>query len=275
MPSIHSTNFPPSPPLSPPLSPPYPPPAAGPEAASSPARLLLAEDDPPIARALVRAFDRGGIVTTWFADGGQADLALAAPDSRFDAAVLDIGLPGRDGIEVLKRIRERGDPLPVLLLTARDDMADRVYGLDAGADDYLIKPFEMTELEARVRALLRRGRYNGASGTNGAGSDLATSLRHGRFTQASGEAGLRLDGRPMDLTPREAGVLAALLRRVGRVASKSIVLQDLALADPSAMDLNDSAIEVIVHRLRRKIEGCGIEIHTVRGFGYLLRDAGG
>ena len=232
------------------------------------ARLLLAEDDSQIARALVRAFERDGIVTEWFADGREADLALAGPCPRFDAAVLDIGLPGRDGIAVLKGIRDRGDPLPVLLLTARDDMADRVYGLDAGADDYLVKPFEMTELEARVRALLRRGRYSGAA------TDATFTLRHGRFSQVRGEAGLRLDGLPMDLTPREAGVLAALLRRAGRISSKSVVLQDLALADPSAMDLNDSAIEVIVHRLRRKIDGSGIEIHTVRGFGYLLRDAG-
>ena len=234
-----------------------------------PARLLLAEDDPQIARALIRAFERGHIVTEWFTDGSQADVTLASPGSRFDAAVLDIGLPGRDGIDVLRRLRGRGDPLPVLLLTARDDMADRIYGLDAGADDYLVKPFEMSELEARVRALLRRGRYNTGE------AEGAMSLRYGRFTQAEGEAGLRLDGDPMDLTPREAGVLAALLHRAGRVASKSVVLQDLALADPSAMDLNDSAIEVLVHRLRRKIEGSGIEIHTVRGFGYLLREAGG
>ena len=240
--------------------------------ASRPAHLLLAEDDPQIARALIRAFERGQILTEWFADGSQADAALSAPAIRFDAAVIDIGLPGRDGIDVLRRLRARGDPLPVLLLTARDDMADRIYGLDAGADDYLVKPFEMSELEARVRALLRRNRYNGTE--TDAGTQVA-GLRLGRFSQAQGETGLRLDGELMDLTPREAGVLAALLRRAGRVASKSVVLQDIALADPSAMDLNDSAIEVLVHRLRRKIDGCGIEIHTVRGFGYLLREAGG
>lgn len=243
--------------------------APSPGAGQRSARLLLAEDDPQIARALIRAFERGRIVTEWFANGSEADAALAAPGARFDAAVLDIGLPGRDGIDLLRRIRERGSPLPVLLLTARDDTADRIYGLDAGADDYLAKPFEMSELEARVRALLRRGRYNAGE------TDGATTLRYGRFSQVEGEEGLRLDGQPMELTPREAGVLAALLRRAGRIASKSVVLQDLALADPSAMDLNDSAIEVLVHRLRRKIDGCGIEIHTVRGFGYLLREAGG
>ncbi len=244
-------------------------PRPSPSSPASVARLLLAEDDPQIARALVRAFERGRILTEWFADGTAADAALAARDARFDAAVLDIGLPGRDGIDVLRRLRERGDTLPVLLLTARDDTADRVYGLDAGADDYLIKPFEMGELEARVRALLRRRRHDASEPGSSGG------LRHGRYSQAPGEEGLRLDGELMELTPREAGVLAALLRRAGRIASKSVVLQDLALADPSAMDLNDSAIEVIVHRLRRKIEGSGIEIHTVRGFGYLLREAGG
>ena len=273
MPSKPSDPLPP-PDAAAPAPAPAPAPLAGaeappPAAVSRAARLLLAEDDPQIARALIRAFERGRIVTEWFANGSQADAALAAPGARFDAAVLDIGLPGRDGIDVLRRIRERGDPLPVLLLTARDDTADRIFGLDAGADDYLAKPFEMSELEARVRALLRRGSYNAGE------TDGATTLRYGRFSQTEGEEGLRLDGQPMELTPREAGVLAALLRRAGRIASKSVVLQDLALADPSAMDLNDSAIEVLVHRLRRKIDGCGIEIHTVRGFGYLLREAGG
>ncbi len=231
-----------------------------------PARLLLAEDDPQIARALIRAFDRGGIATEWVTDGNLADATIAAPTARLDGAVIDIGLPGRDGIDVLRRLRARGNPLPVLLLTARDDMADRVLGLDAGADDYLAKPFEMSELEARVRALLRRGRH---------GDEPAAGLRFGRFWQPQGEPTLRLDGVPMDLTPREAGVLAVLLRRAGRVVSKSAVLQELAIDDPSAMDLLDPAVEVIVHRLRRKIEGSGVEIHTVRGFGYLLRERGG
>jgi len=215
---------------------------------------------------LIRAFDRGGIATEWVTDGNLADATIAAPTARLDGAVIDIGLPGRDGIDVLRRLRARGNPLPVLLLTARDDMADRVLGLDAGADDYLAKPFEMSELEARVRALLRRGRH---------GDEPAAGLRFGRFWQPQGEPTLRLDGVSMDLTPREAGVLAVLLRRAGRVVSKSAVLQELAIDDPSAMDLLDPAVEVIVHRLRRKIEGSGVEIHTVRGFGYLLRERGG
>ncbi len=238
---------------------------SAPPASVRAANVLLAEDDPQIARALIRAFERGGIATRWFTDGAQADVAIASPSARFDAAVIDIGLPGRDGIDVLRRLRARGDPMPVLLLTARDDMADRVLGLDAGADDYLIKPFAMSELEARVRALLRRRR----------GAGEPAGLRFGRFSQMPGETGLRLDGRAMDLTPREASVLAVLLHRAGRVVSKSAVIQELALTDASALEMLDAAVEVIVHRLRRKIEGSGIEIHTVRGFGYLLREASG
>ena len=222
-------------------------------------RVLLAEDDAQIAAPVLRAFERGGLATEWVTRGDDADAALAA--GPYDAAVLDIGLPGRDGIEVLRRLRDRGDPLPVLLLTARDEVGDRVLGLDAGADDYLVKPFDMVELEARVRALLRRGR--GAAGV--------APVRLGRLTLRGDEGVPRLDDAPLELSPREAGVLAVLLRRAGRVVGKPLVLQELASADPSAMDLSDAAVEVMVHRLRRKLEGSGAEIRTVRGFGYLLR----
>lgn len=225
-------------------------------------KLLLAEDDAQIARAILRAFEREGLQTDWVTRGDAADEALRA--TVFDLAVLDVGLPGRDGIEVLRMLRARGNRMPVLLLTARDEVRDRVFGLDAGADDYLAKPFDMLELEARVRALLRRGQQQPVQ---------HGELRMGRLTQQEGEGAVRLDGELLELSPREAGVLAVLLRRAGRVASKSIVLQELASADSSAMDLSDSAVEVIVHRLRRKLEGSGIEISTVRGFGYLLRCA--
>jgi two-component system OmpR family response regulator/two-component system response regulator TctD len=225
-------------------------------------KLLLAEDDAPIARAILRAFEREGLQTAWVTRGDAADEALrAAP---FDLAVLDVGLPSLDGIEVLRRLRARRSRMPVLLLTARDEVQDRVLGLDAGADDYLVKPFDMLELEARVRALLRRGQPPAAA---------PSVLRMGRLTQHEGEEAVRLDGELLELSPREAGVLAVLLRRAGRVVSKSIVLQELASSDSSAMDLSDSTVEVIVHRLRRKLEGNGIEISTVRGFGYLLRSA--
>jgi two-component system OmpR family response regulator len=223
-------------------------------------KLLLAEDDAPIARAILRAFEREGLQTAWVTRGDAADDALRA--TPFDLAVLDVGLPALDGIEVLRRLRTRQNPMPVLLLTARDEIQDRVLGLDAGADDYLVKPFDMLELEARVRALLRRGQPPAAT---------PSVLRMGRLTQHEGEEAVRLDGELLELSPREAGVLAVLLRRAGRVVSKSIVLQELASSDSSAMDLSDSAVEVIVHRLRRKLEGNGIEISTVRGFGYLLR----
>ena len=223
-------------------------------------KLLLAEDDAPIARAILRAFEREGLQTAWVTRGDAADDALRG--TPFDLAVLDVGLPALDGIEVLRRLRARQNRMPVLLLTARDEVQDRVLGLDAGADDYLVKPFDMLELEARVRALLRRGQLPSAA---------SSGLRAGRLTQHEGEDAVRLDGELLELSPREAGVLAVLLRRAGRVVSKSIVLQELASSDSSAMDLSDSTVEVIVHRLRRKLEGNGIEISTVRGFGYLLR----
>lgn len=223
-------------------------------------KLLLAEDDAQIARAVLRALERCGLACEWFARGDTADDALRLGE--FDLAVLDIGLPGRDGLDVLRRLRARGSAIPALLLTARDELRDRVVGLDAGADDYLVKPFEMEELEARVRALLRRGQVLLTQGP---------MLRLGRLAQQSGESGVRLDGVLLDLSPREAGVLTVLLRRAGRVVSKSTVLQELANTDPSALDLSDSAVEVIVHRLRRKLDGSGVQVHTVRGFGYLLR----
>jgi DNA-binding response OmpR family regulator len=223
-------------------------------------KLLLAEDDAQIARAILRAFEREGLQTEWVTRGDAADEALRAP--RFDLAVLDVGLPALDGLEVLRLLRARQSRMPVLLLTARDEIHDRVLGLDAGADDYLVKPFDMLELEARVRALLRRGQQSSAA---------PGGLRMGRLTQQDGEVAVRLDGELLELSPREAGVLSALLRRAGRVVSKSMVLQELASTDSSAMDLSDSTVEVIVHRLRPKLEGSGVEISTVRGFGYLLR----
>jgi DNA-binding response OmpR family regulator len=231
-------------------------------------KLLLAEDDPQIAGPVMRAFERAGLAVDWVTRGDDADVALGgsgSPASGFDAAILDIGLPGRDGIDVLQRLRARGDALPVLLLTARDDVSDRVLGLDAGADDYLVKPFDMVELEARTRALLRRGRAAGAPPV----------LRLGRLSLRPDEHGVRLDDAPLELSPREAGVLGVLLRRHGRVVGKPLVLQELAADDPSAMDLSEASIEVIVHRLRPKLECSGVEIHTVRGFGYLLRGCDG
>lgn len=223
-------------------------------------RLLLAEDDTQIAQALIRVLGRAGYEVRWFPRGDDAAEALRV--DAFDAAVLDIGLPVLDGLEILRSLRERGDPIPVLLLTARDAARDRVLGLDSGADDYLVKPFDVPEFEARIRALLRRRNVNASK---------ASTIRLGRLSQMAGERAVLIDGKPMSLSPREAGVLEVLLHRAGRVASKSTVLQELAARDPSAMDLSDASVEVIVHRLRRKLDGSGAEIHTIRGFGYLLK----
>jgi two-component system OmpR family response regulator len=223
-------------------------------------KLIFAEDDAQIAQAVVRALERDGFKSEWVSRGDQADQALR--HGGFDLAILDVGLPGVDGIQVLRHLRDRGDEMPVLLLTARDDVQDRVAGLDAGADDYLVKPFAMTELLARLRALMRRGRT---------APKRVQGLSVGRLSQRQDEDSIRLDGELIDLSPREAGVLSVLLRRSGRVASKSVILQELANVDDSALDLNDSAVEVIVHRLRRKLTASGVEIHTVRGFGYFLK----
>ena len=227
-------------------------------------KLLLAEDDTQIAQALVRVLGRSGHEVRWFPRGDDAEAALRS--DTFAAAVLDIGLPMLDGLEILRSLRERGDPLPVMLLTARDQARDRVLGLDSGADDYLVKPFELIEFEARVRALLRRGSVTAAR---------ASTLRFGRLSQLAGERPVLIDGKPMSLSPREAGVLEVLLHRAGRVVSKSLVLQELSSRDASAMDLSDAAVEVIVHRIRRKLDGSGVQIHTVRGFGYLLKPVNG
>lgn len=217
-------------------------------------RLLVVEDDPLIADGLARSLRASGYAVDHAADGITASRALA--QYPYDLVVLDLGLPGMDGMEVLRGARARGMASPVLVLTARDSLEDRIAGLDAGADDYLAKPFDLQELEARVRALLRR--------REGLGSNR---ISLGELTiDLSGHSAFHGAVR-IDLSAREFGVLETLARRAGRVVSKEQILEAMTGWDE---DVGLNAVEVYVHRLRRKLEPAGVNIRTVRGLGYLL-----
>lgn len=220
-------------------------------------RVLLVEDDPILADGLLHSLSHAGYAVDRAAHGEAADHMLAAQN--YDLAILDLGLPRLDGFEVLRRLRARGNAVPVLILTARDGIEDRVRGLDLGADDYLAKPFELPELEARVRALIRRGQF-------GASAQLTLGLV---TLDTAGRQAL-LHGQPLTLSARELALLEILMMRAGRVVGKEHILERLCNWDE---DIGDNAIEVYVHRLRKKLETSGLRIRTIRGLGYLLEDA--
>ena len=217
-------------------------------------RVLIVEDDDLLAAGLVRALDQTGYAVDRVNSGERADLALSSES--YDLVVLDIGLPGIDGFSVLKRLRARGQTCPVLILTARDAVTDRVRGLDLGADDYMIKPFALSEFEARLRALVRRGaQLNSAQLI--CGNLILDTLAHRAW----------LNQAPLNLTAREWGVLEYLLMRQGQVLSKDKILQAVCSWDET---ISPNAIEVYMSRLRNKLEPAGVSIRTIRGFGYLL-----
>jgi len=216
-------------------------------------RILLVEDDKVLADALSRTLVQSAHAVDIVASGDDADHAIAL--GIYDLAILDIGLPGLNGLDVLRRLRARKSMLPVLILTALDTLEDRVRGLDLGADDYLAKPFDLPELEARVRALLRRS------------TNSTPFLDHGPLRFDTVGRRVYCDKRPLDLSPRELAVLEILLMRAGRVVSKAQMVNHLyGFGD----DVADNAIEVNVYRLRKKLEPLGCEIRTVRGMGYLM-----
>ncbi|SFM16224.1 response regulator transcription factor [Variovorax sp. OV329] len=216
-------------------------------------RILLVEDDRVLADALSRALVQSAHAVDVVHTGEEADHALAL--GIYDLAVMDIGLPGLSGLEVLQRLRARKATTPVLMLTAFDTLADRVKGLDLGADDYLAKPFDLPELEARVRALLRRS------------TQSTPFLEHGLLRFDTVGRRVYFDKKPLDLSPRELAVLELLLMRAGRVVSKEHMVNHLyGWGD----EVGDNAIEVNVYRLRKKLEPLGCEIRTVRGMGYLI-----
>lgn len=217
-------------------------------------RLLIVEDDPTLADGLMRSLEQSGYAVDCAINGDQANTMLQ--ESVYDLAILDLGLPKLDGIEVLKRLRGRGGRTPVLVLTARDAIENRVQGLDAGADDYLTKPFDLVELEARVRALIRRGQL---------GSNASLTCGKLRLDTAARRAYCDLE--PITLSARELGVLEVLMMRQQKVVNKEQIMEALCNWDE---DIGDNAIEVYIHRLRKKIETSGAHIRTIRGLGYLL-----
>ncbi len=217
-------------------------------------RILIAEDDAVLADGLSRSLRAGGYAVDVVESGDKADAALTAQP--FDLLILDIGLPSLSGLEVLKRLRGRNSPMPVLILTAADSVEQRVKGLDLGADDYMAKPFALSELEARARALMRRAVGNAQA-----------LLKHGPLTLDQVGHVATLGDQVLDLSARELGLLEILLQRSGRLVSKQQLVDHLC---SWGEEVSNNAIEVYVHRLRRKIEPGGIRIVTVRGLGYYL-----
>ena len=215
-------------------------------------RLLLIEDDTLLGDGIRAGLTQEGYTVDWLRDGEAADNALKS--EHFELMVLDLGLPRRSGLEVLKALRGRGSALPVLILTARDTVTDRVAGLDAGADDYLIKPFALDELTARLRALLRR-----QSGR------AVNTISHGAIVLDPEAHAVSRNGKPVELSPREFAVLQLLLEQRGKVLSKARLEESLyAWGD----EVESNAIEVYVHHLRKKL-GAKL-IRTIRGVGYVI-----
>ena len=218
--------------------------------------VLLCEDDDLIAAGICAGLTAQGLTVDRVGDAGSARALLQA--ARFDVMVLDLGLPDEDGLKLLKRLRQQGEDLPVLVLTARDAVTDRVDGLQAGADDYLLKPFDLRELAARLHTLQRR-----------AAGRAVNVISHGPLEYDASNCQARLDGCPVDLSRREQALLQALLNNPGRVLS-SEQLKDSVYGFSDEVESN--ALNVHIHHLRRKL-GNGI-VETVRGLGYRLGPAG-
>ncbi|MEO9163898.1 MAG: response regulator transcription factor [Casimicrobiaceae bacterium] len=222
-------------------------------------RILVVEDDPLLAESLMRALQQEGYRVAHARRGQDADTALRT--HRFDLLLLDIGLPDVDGFEVLRRLRARSDATPVLIVSAREAVDERVHGLDLGADDYLTKPFSLSELEARVRALLRRTK-----------PALAARVVVGGLTVEIAARSAKIGDKPVDLTAREWALLELFLSRSGHALSKLTIAQTIG---DSTASIAPNTVEVYVSRLRSKLEPAGIVIRTVRGFGYLWEQPNG
>ena len=218
-------------------------------------KVLLVEDDIDLSAALTRVLVRRGMVIEHCSDGAQALERLG--QGRYDVVMLDLGLPVVDGLQLLLRIRARGQNIPVLVVTARGGVGDKVAGLNAGADDYLAKPFDLDELEARLRALCRRaGTGHSQSACGPLHLDRSTGVCY-------------LDHGALELTPRESTLLAALMERPGHATTKERLT---AMVFPAHHSPQTEAIEVVVHRLRKKLIHTGVQITTLRGVGYLVQE---
>ncbi len=217
-------------------------------------RILIAEDDAVLAKGLITTLTQANYAVDHVSDGLTAKTMLQ--DSVYDLVILDIGLPHMDGLEVLKKIRQQGNKVAVMMLTAKDAVESRVRGLDLGADDYLTKPFSLDELEARIRALIRRGKM---------GSNMPLSCAGLTLDIASKQA---YDNEKLiNLSAREFGLLEVLMQRAEKVVSKEQLLEAVCNWDE---EIGDNAIEVYIHRLRKKIDPTGAQIRTIRGLGYML-----
>lgn len=217
-------------------------------------RILLVEDDQMLSNGVSLALTQNGYVVDHVRTGKDADLALTKTE--YDLVVLDLGLPEMDGLEVLTNLRQRGSATPVLVLTARDALEDRITGLDLGANDYMTKPFHLEELEARIRALLRKDTWGNQ-----------TEIKYGDMVFDTVGRRLLVRNEPVELSAREIAVLELLLQRASKVVNKNQIKEHLSSWEA---EISFNAIEIIVHRLRKKLDDSGCTIRTIRGLGYIL-----
>ena len=221
-------------------------------------KVLLVEDDLDLSAALSRVLTRRGMAIDHCTDGVQALVHLGA--GQYDVVMLDLGLPVMDGLQLVAKIRATGNEVPVLVVTARGSVGDRIAKLNDGTDDYLAKPFDLDELEARLRALCLRA--NGHAG----------AMRCGRLRVERASHVAYVDGRALELTPRESALLAALMERPGHAVTKERLT---ALVFPADQATQSDAVEVVAHRLRKKLLDTDVQITTLRGVGYLIQELGG
>ncbi|MEI6414140.1 MAG: response regulator transcription factor [Pseudomonadota bacterium] len=217
-------------------------------------RILLVEDDLTVSNALLEVLRRASYSVDHLASAEPAESLVSR--IHYDLAIVDIGLPGMDGYELIRRWRRRKSTMPIMILTARDGLRDRVMGLDLGADDYMLKPFQVPELLARIRALIRR-----------CGSATSSELLAGKIRIDLSRRVAEVDGQTLDLTSREWEILQQLVLASPKPLSKQKMVESLSQWDN---ELTSNAVEIYVSRLRTKLRNCGIEIHTIRGLGYRL-----
>ena len=218
-------------------------------------KILVVEDDQILADGIKKALTYHGYRVDILTNG--LDVKQRLLNFTYDLLLLDLSLPGKDGLDILSDIRSNKEPLPILILTARDTVNDRIQGLDKGADDYLVKPFDLLELEARVRALLRRGQR----------TDYSSEINLGNIRFDLLAQRLYVGDKPMDLSVKEYSILEMLIKNMGRVISKELLIE-YVYGLPE--EVNPNTLEVAIHRLRKKLSPEGFNLRTIRGLGYLL-----